>query len=164
VLKSGRTTTFTETWLCAAGADAPFAVAHGTFVASPRPQDVIDLETLAGNRGTRTLESPLPERLGVRLVEPGVAEVHRRDDLLNPADTLQGGVVALLAEIAALSIAGGGAIAHELDVRYLKATRVGPARATARVVARDLVEVRVVDTGADDRLSAVAVVRCGPIP
>jgi acyl-coenzyme A thioesterase PaaI-like protein len=164
VLKSGRTTTFTETWLCAAGADAPFAVAHGTFVASPRPQDVIDLETLAGNRGTRTLESPLPERLGVRLVEPGVAEVHRRDDLLNPADTLQGGVVALLAEIAALSIAGGGAIAHELDVRYLKATRVGPARATARVVARDLVEVRVVATGADDRLSAVAVVRCGPIP
>ncbi|HET7652933.1 MAG TPA: hypothetical protein VFK42_07835 [Acidimicrobiales bacterium] len=163
VLKSGRTTTFTETWLCPAGDDAPFAVAHGTFVASPRPQDVIDLETLAGNRGTRTLESPLPDRLGVRVVEPGVAEVARRDDLLNPADTLQGGVVALLAEIATLSLAGGAVIARELDVRYLRATRVGPARATARAIGPDLVDVRVVDAGADDRLSAVAVVRTGPV-
>jgi len=167
VLKSGRTTTFTETWLCPAGGGddaAPFAVAHGTFVASPRPQDVIDLEMVVGNRGTRPLLSPLPERLGVRLVEPGVAEVDRREDLLNPADTLQGGVVALVAEMAALSAAGGGKIAHELDVRYLRATRVGPSRATARVVSADLVEVRVVDAGADDRLAAVAVVRCGPIP
>lgn len=163
VLKSGRTTTFTETWI--GPPDAPCAVAHGTFVASPRPQDVIDLDMLRGvRRERRALETPLPERLGVRVVERGVTEVERRDDLLNPADTLQGGVVALVAEIAALSLAGGGAIARELDVRYLRATRVGPARATARRVARDLVEVRVVDAGAGDRLTAVAVVRTGPIP
>lgn len=169
VLKSGRTTTFTESWLCAAGADDPFAVAHGTFVASPRPQDVIDLEMLLGSRGSRPLTAPLPERLGVRVVAPGIAEIDRRDELLNPADTLQGGVVALVAEMAALSIADGGAVARELDVRYLKATRVGPALATARVLRDDgpagnVVEVRVVDAGNDSRLSAVAVVRCGPVP
>lgn len=167
VLKSGNTTSFTETWLTAAGAPDPFAVVHGTFVASPRPQDTIDIETLAGMRLSRPLRMPLPERLGARTVAPGVAEVERRDDLLNPADTLQGGVVALLAEIAALSVAPG-AIAHELDVRYLRATRVGPARAVATVRHDDgtwkTIDVRSFDTGADDRLTAVAVVRCGPVP
>jgi acyl-coenzyme A thioesterase PaaI-like protein len=168
VLKSGRTTTFTETWLAPAGAPtAPFAVAHGTFVASPRPQDTIDLTMLVGDRGSRPLLAPLPERLGVRVIEPGVAEVDRRDELLNPADTLQGGVVALVAEMAALSVAGGGAVVHELDVRYLRATRVGPARATARVLrdhgATTTTEVRVVDAGADGRLAAVVVARCGPL-
>lgn len=169
ILKSGRTTTFTETWLApAASPDRPFAVAHGTFVASPRPQDTIDLTMLVGDRGSRPLLAPLPERLGVHVVSPGVAEVARRDDLLNPADTLQGGVVALVAEMAALSVAGGGAVAHELDVRYLRTTRVGPARATARVLRDDgdgaAIEVRVVDAGADDRLTAVVLARCGPVP
>lgn len=165
VLKSGRTASLTETRFLDASGET-FAISFGTFVASPRPQDDLDVDVVRGPRwGRRPLQIPLPERLGVRVVQPGVAEVDRRDDLLNPADTLQGGVVALLAEVAALSVAPGGAV-RDLDVRYLRATRVGPARATAEVVGSEgpfrTVRVEVRDAGDGDRLTAVVRAICGP--
>ena len=162
ILKSGRTTTFGEATFAPAGSDAPAVLSQGTFIASPRPQDV-GFSIPGGIRHfTRPITSgpmrvPLAERVGCRIVEAGVAEVDRRDDPLNPADTLQGGLIALVAEEAACSLHPGKAPV-ELDVRYLSAVRTGPARARA-VDLGGLVRVEVRDAGNGDRLAAVAVVR-----
>jgi acyl-coenzyme A thioesterase PaaI-like protein len=162
ILKSGRTTTFGEATFAAAGSDTAAVLSHGTFIASPRPEDV---GFSIANGLPRALRStgmtvPLSARVGCVVVEPGVAEVARRDDLLNPADTLQGGLLALVAEEAACSLRPGTA-PTELDVRYLSAVRVGPARASASVLG-PVVRVEVRDAGNADRLAAVAVVRFAP--
>jgi acyl-coenzyme A thioesterase PaaI-like protein len=72
-------------------------------------------------------------------------------------------MVALLGELAAES-AQPGQIAIELDVRYLSATRVGPARATGRVLTDGVVRVEVRDVGNQDRLTALIMVRTAPVP
>lgn len=158
VLKSGRTTTFGEATFRSDGETEPAVLSHGTFIASPRPQDT-GFSLRAGGplaRPPGTMTVPFARRVGCRRVEPGLAEIARRDDLLNPADTLQGGLVALVAEEAACSLRDG-AVPTALDVRYLSAIRVGPARATAvDLGAATRVEVR--DAGADGRLAAIAVV------
>jgi acyl-coenzyme A thioesterase PaaI-like protein len=105
---------------------------------------------------------PLAERVGCRIVDEGIAEVHRRDDLLNPADTLQGGLLAVVAEEAARSLHPGVA-PTELDVRYLSAVRVGPARAVATELG-SVVRVEVRDVGNGNRLAAVAIVRFDEAP
>ena len=162
VLKSGRTLTFTETVFRPRGGGDPFAVSQGTFVASPRPQDTYEqMEDVPAMRLRPTMQVPLHERVGARFVEPGVVEVPRSPDVLNPADTIQGGVVALVAELAALSVADG-AVVRELDVRYLRATRVGPARAVAERLTGRTARVEVRDAGADGRTSAVAYVVTSP--
>jgi acyl-coenzyme A thioesterase PaaI-like protein len=158
VLKSGRTTTFGEATFAPIGSDAPAVLSHGTFIASPRPQDVgFSLaKGLPRPASPGPMRAPLAERVGCRIVEPGMAEVDRRDDLLNPADTLQGGLLALVAEEAACSLSPGVA-PTQLDVRYLSAVRIGPARAHA-VRLGPLVRAEVRDAGNDNRLAAVAVV------
>ena len=159
VLKSGRTTTFGEATFAPAGSRVPAVLSHGTFIASPRPQDLGF--SLAGGLPPPVpsggMPVPLAERVGCRVVEPGTAEVHRRDDLLNPADTLQGGLIALVVEEAACSLHPGIAPV-DLDVRYLAAVRIGPARASAEDLG-PVTRVEVRDAGNDDRLAAVAVVR-----
>ena len=84
-------------------------------------------------------------------------EADRNPRLLNWVDTIQGGAVALLAEEAALSLAGASAPA-ELEVRYLRTIRIGPMRATAHTFG-DYTRVEVVDAGNDDRPAAIAVLR-----
>jgi len=117
-------------------------------------------------------QSPgLLKHLGFRLssVEEAtgttVCEVDLRADLVNPAGMLQGGVIATLVDVA-----GGVAAARatssrvvftsDLTLHYLAAGRIGPVRAVARVLRRGrtsvVVEVEVIDTGADDRLMTVA--------
>ena len=60
--------------------------------------------------------------------------------------------------------AGTRFVVDDLDVRYLRAARVGPARATATLhqlddeLASATVEVR--DTGMDDRLTAYITAEC----
>jgi uncharacterized protein (TIGR00369 family) len=95
-------------------------------------------------------DGPLARVLGFRLGEDGTAEVDLGPALLNPWGILHGGVTATLADVAAEATAGSRVAG--LLVRYLAPGRVGPVRATPRVVARDggraLVEVRVEDVGA----------------
>ncbi|HZR14327.1 MAG TPA: hotdog domain-containing protein [Acidimicrobiia bacterium] len=159
VLKSGRTTTLGEATFRSDGDAQPAVLSHGTFIASPRPQDTgFSLRSrgpLHAPPGTMTV--PFARRVGCRRVGSGAAEIARRDDLLNPADTLQGGLVALVAEEAACAL-HDDAVPTALDVRYLSAIRVGPARATA-VDLGPVTRVEVRDAGADARLAAVAVVR-----
>lgn len=110
--------------------------------------------------------------LGVRWVttagERGsvVVELDMRDDLRGPVGSLEGGVVTTLADIAGAStaaVAAGKMVATEhISISFLAPGREGPVRATGtplRVGRHDAVaEVRIVDTGRDDRLMAVALV------
>jgi acyl-coenzyme A thioesterase PaaI-like protein len=165
ILKSGRTTTFGEAHFGPEepeepeGHGEPAVLSHGTFIASPRPQDVAFSIGSGFPRPpvAEPMAVPIADRVGCARVGAGTAEIHRRDDLLNPADTLQGGLIALVAEEAACSL-HPDALPIALDVRYLSAVRVGPARAVAEGLG-PVTRVEVRDAGNDNRLAAVAVVR-----
>ncbi len=158
LLKAGRTLTFGETTFAVEGADAPVAVALGTFVASPRPQDVsisvVHGEDPIPDRVVTTPPEPVSQMLGSRVVGPGVVEVPRRERVLNWADTVQGGAIAACAEEAVLALERP-VVPTELEIRYLGAVREGPMRATATRLG-PWVRVEVVDLGNDDRPVAIA--------
>src|SRR5579871_5613990 len=160
VLKSGRNTTVAETLFHVDGELA--ALSWSTFVASPRPSDVIEVPPLSFRRyGPSQLRAPLAEQAGCRIVGPGIAEVDRTPYVMNPAGTVQGGMVALLAELATESLPDVDGAVTELDVRYLSATRVGPARATAAALTDRTARVELHDPGNGDRLTAVVLARWG---
>jgi hypothetical protein len=84
-----------------------------------------------------------------------------RPDGLNASGTLNGGLLALVVEEAALSAAPPGATLASLSMRYAQPVRVGPAVAEADV--RDgLGDVVVRDAGRDDRLAVIATTRTFP--
>jgi uncharacterized protein (TIGR00369 family) len=92
-------------------------------------------------------------------------EMEIREDMRGPAGSLEDGVVASLAEVAGVSAIGFkvGLVATEhLGVSFLAPGWVGPIRATAtaQLVGKQdgIADVRVVDTGNDDQLVAVATV------
>ena len=129
LLKTGRTTTVGETTFSEPGADLPFAISFGTFIGSPRPVDVRDSDPARTDELPKmlSLTQPFTERLGIRIVEPGVADADHRPDLLNSSDSIQGGVLALIAEVAAQSLAtaegGRTFVVDDLDIRYLRAAQ-----------------------------------------
>ena len=91
-------------------------------------------------------------------------EMDIHDDIRGPVGSLEGGVVSTLADVAGAS---AGALAMksmvataDMTIHFLAPGRVGPVRATGVPlrVGTDLtvVEVKVIDTGKDDRLMASA--------
>ncbi len=167
--KVGRSMTVGQTTMRAAGSGDLVAVGVGSFVASPRPQDVAD--SFAATRPAippKRHGSTLAEHVGVRVLEPGVAEIGLRSDLTNATASLQGGLVALLGEIAAQGAVrdalGSPAVVESLEVRYLAAARVGPFRTRTAVLAPHLVEVEVTDSGREGRTVALAMARTRPAP
>ena len=103
------------------------------------------------------LSMPLADRADCKRQAPGVAVLHKSEDGLNGAKTVHGGLLALAAEEAVLSLAPGTSLSS-LAVRYLQPVRVGPAVATAS--ARDgLGRVSLHDSGSGDRLAAAATTR-----
>lgn len=173
ILRTGRTLTVGETTFVAPGDASPFAVAVGTFVGSPRPGDArpegFDVGPVRHDRPT--ISMPFHERVAYVELEPGVGEVSLRADLTNATGTIQGGVTALLGEMAAhrlaSSVAGQTFVVDDLDVRYLRAARIGPARSSARLLQLDdqraTVAVEIRDTGMDDRLVAYVTAQCRPL-
>jgi acyl-CoA thioesterase len=92
-------------------------------------------------------------------------EMDIRDDLRGPAGSLEGGVISTLADVAgasAIAMKVGMVATEHMSVSFLAPGRLGPVRATAtplRISTHDgVAEVRVVDTGHDNRLIAVAIV------
>ncbi len=83
------------------------------------------------------IEVGLPEAAGVKVVDgaAGVVEVAVVDELRNPAGTIQGAMVALVAEVAAEEMIsarlGRPALVCDLDIRFLAQGRVGPIRTSA---------------------------------
>jgi acyl-coenzyme A thioesterase PaaI-like protein len=158
LLKVGRNTIVAETLFTQ---ERPVALSHATFTVSPRPEDVFGVDYAVRERGIQpaSLSRPILDDIGARMVAPGVVELDRVPYVMQPAGTIQGGAVALIAELAAESSVG--APVTDLEIRYLSAVRVGPACATAEVLNSGLVRVEVRDVGHADRLTAVVVARVG---
>ena len=156
LLKQGRTTIVAETDFRHPVTGAVVALSHATFVASPRPQDVVG-PLSAGRTSGNALNRPIAEALGAQVLSPGVVLIERGPYVNQPSGTLQGGVVAVLAELAAESLTGARVL--ELEVRYLSAVRVGPACTSAVTIDDHTVRVEVRDAGNHDRLATVVMAR-----
>jgi acyl-coenzyme A thioesterase PaaI-like protein len=159
IVKKGRSTIASEVRFSDSDTKDLVALSYLTFMTSPRPQD----QAPAPSRGMRTtgsMPNHFAEHVGLRTIEAGVVEVNLVPFVMQASRTLQGGVVGLLGEVAAESLTSAPIL--ELDVRYLNAIRVGPARATATQIGQDLVRVEVRDRGIDDRLATLILVRFAP--
>jgi acyl-coenzyme A thioesterase PaaI-like protein len=138
----------------------PFGFAHATFMASPNPE--LRMPTVVSDEGLVHLHPPrlevsFAERAGCERLTPGLASIPMRPDGLNASGTLNGGLLALVVEEAALSCEPGHTLAS-LSMRYAQPVRVGPAVAQAEV--RDgLGSIIVRDAGRDDRLAVIASTR-----
>lgn len=120
---------------------------------------------LGGGEGERL---PFFEHLALRWTEMGakgvLVEIDLRDDLRGPAGTLQGGVIATLVDVAAATTAVQGSSAlvatSEMTLHFLAPGRIGPIRAVGELLRSRsggaAVEVRVYDSGNEDRLMVVA--------
>ncbi len=100
------------------------------------------------------LTVPFAERAGCAVRTPGVAVLGHSEESLNASHTLNGGLIALACEEAALSLSPGSTLAS-LDLRYLQPVRVGPAVAEAEV-RHGLGRIEVHDAGNENRLCVVA--------
>ncbi len=179
ITRAGRTVTVGETTVYGSGG-AVAAAAVGTFQASPRPQDVVPdaFGRLDGSGHVVSDHPTLADHVGLEVVRPGLARIALRPDLVNGTESLQGGLVALLGEVAAQSAAaaamgptgGSGdartgplAVVDSLEVHYLAAARVGPFLAQADAVGPHLWRVVITDPGMDDRVASLIVARTRPV-
>ena len=156
VLKQGRNTVASEVRFTDAGSGALAALGYLTFMTSARPQD-LSPPVPDGMAFHGSMPVSFPERVGLRVVAPGMTELDRRPFVEQASGSLQGGMVALLGETAAESLTG--LPVRELDARFFTGVRVGPGRATAEAVGDGVVRVEVRDAGNADRLAALVTVR-----
>jgi acyl-coenzyme A thioesterase PaaI-like protein len=135
-----------------------FGFSAASFMAAPdttlRPPRLTSLEMPPQEV---RLRMPLAERADCKRPVPGMAVLHKCEDGLNAAKTVHGGLIALAAEEAALSLAPGTSLSS-LALRYLQPVRTGPTVAMARV--RDgLGRVELRDSGNGNRLAVTATTR-----
>lgn len=106
-------------------------------------------------RGLDTIDRPLREEAGIEVLDPkaGVVQVTVRPELTNPAGTLQGAMVALVAEAAAEDLVATrfdtSAVVTDLDIRYLAKATTGPVRTSACLLGDEPtapIEVTLTDT------------------
>lgn len=158
VAKAGRsvlvpTVEFTD------GDGSPIGFAAASFMVAPDPNlQMPDVSAARGRQpGEARLSAPLAERLGLERRALGEIVVAKREDTTNASQTLNGGVIAIAAEEAALDLAPGRPL-ESIALRYLQPVRQGPAVARAEVRA-GLGRVEVRDEGAEGRLSVLATTR-----
>ena len=122
--------------------------------------------------GSSTLTRPLREEAGIVVLDPtaGALEMQVTPELRNPAGTLQGAMVALLAEAAAEEMASSRfdipAVVTELDLRYLAQTGAGPVQSRCRLLGEGPdapIEVELFDISSD-RLTTLVYARTAVIP
>jgi acyl-coenzyme A thioesterase PaaI-like protein len=136
----------------------PVAIAAASFMSAPDPAAKLPAAlSVDAPPSQARLAVPLAERAGCERRGPGVAVLPRSEDGLNSSNTVNGGLIALAAEEAVLSLAPGDTLCS-LGLRYLQAVRVGPLVATARLY-DGLGQVELRDAGSDDRLSVMATAR-----
>jgi acyl-coenzyme A thioesterase PaaI-like protein len=106
-----------------------------------------------------TLRRPLREEAGIEVIDAanGVVQVDVTAELRNPAGTLQGAMVALLAEAAAEDLMATRfelpVVVTELDLRYLRMAQTGPVRTQSRLLGTGPdapVQVELIDTSKDE--------------
>jgi len=158
IVKAGRSVFVAEVEFTTGDGD-PFGFAAGSFVPAPDARLTIDIPPNARPFSAEAprLTVPFAQRAGCVRGAPGVAVLTHSDEVLNASNTINGGMIALVAEEAALSLSPGATLAS-LDLRYLQPARVGPVVARAEV-RHGLGRVEVRDEGNDDRLCVVATSR-----
>jgi acyl-coenzyme A thioesterase PaaI-like protein len=105
------------------------------------PKPAFSADDVVAHFGTAPpVDQPLREAAGIQVVDAaaGVVEVPLTDHLRNPAGTLQGAMVALVAEAAAEELTsvrtGRPTVVTDLDLRYLSRTGDGPVRTRTEVI------------------------------
>ncbi|HWW54222.1 MAG TPA: hypothetical protein VNY84_10660 [Acidimicrobiales bacterium] len=156
--------------LVAAGA---IGFAHVPRKADDPPKPHVSPELMAERfTGLERLSRPLREEAGIVPIDAarGVVEIAVRPEVCNPAGTLQGAMVALVAESAAedliASLVAEPMVVTELDIRYLAQANLGPVRTQSRQLGTGPdapVEVRLIDT-ATRRLSTLVYARAAAAP
>ena len=164
-VKSGRSVVVLRVDFLADGEEVGLATT--TFMPSPDPKVLIQRGDITlPKSGGPILQLPFAERVSLEHPELGVAVVPMELDGRNASKTLNGGLLALAIEEAALSLSPGELLSS-LAMHYLQPVRVGPAVARADVRA-GLGRVEVCDAGRDDRVAVVATTRtfgaCGERP
>ncbi len=110
-------------------------------------------------RDSTPLTRPLREEAGIQVIDAaeGIELVEITPHLRNPAGTLQGAMVALLAEAAAEDLMaarfGSPCVVTELDLRYLRKTQAGPVRTRSRLLGDGPdapVLIELIDTSTDE--------------
>jgi acyl-coenzyme A thioesterase PaaI-like protein len=143
------------------GEGAPIATGAIGFTNVPRkttdpPKPNVPLgQTPLIFRDPTTLARPLREEAGIEVIDAaeGVVQVEVTPDLRNPAGTLQGAMVALLAEAAAEDLMEtrfeSPFVVTDLDLRYLRKAQVGPVRSRSRLLGTgpdEPVQIELIDT------------------
>ena len=147
------------------GEGAPIATGAIGFRKVPRkasdpPKPNVPLgQTPVIFRDPTTLARPLREEAGIEVIDAaeGVVQVEVTPPLRNPAGTLQGAMVALLAEAAAEDLMatrfGLPFVVTDLDLRYLRKAQVGPVRTRSRLLGTEPdapVQIELIDTSTDE--------------
>lgn len=172
VLRRGRTTVVLEATLSDTEGGPPLGIATVSFAVLPRRDGnpVIDLSGTVSRMGMGVPGSgftePLLERIGLRVLDPaaGILELPRDDYVRNTLGAVQGGMMATIAEQAAVhalrAACGAPVETVDLQLTFLALGRVGPVRSRARVLAATpafgTVHVELVDSGADERVTTIA--------
>ena len=118
------------------------------------------------------LTRPLREQVGLTVLDPraGTVQMEVAPGLRNPAGTLQGAMVALVAEVAAEELASTRfdlpAVVVDLDLRYLAQTGAGPVRTRSELLGdgpQAPIRVEIFDISSD-RLTTLVYARTGVVP
>jgi uncharacterized protein (TIGR00369 family) len=166
-LRAGRTTVVLEVGL-SDDTGRELGLATMSFSVLPRRDanpDILEVAT----PGRTTMAAPdsglscsIADMLEVRVIDAaaGAIELPVTDWARNSMGALQGGVVALVADLAAeqaLRAASGRAVTvADLHLVYLGFGRVGPIRTRVDVLASDTARVEIIDSGAEDRRMTIA--------
>jgi uncharacterized protein (TIGR00369 family) len=141
-----------------------------TFSRLPRKKDTLEVKVDSVNSTTFAIEGAGLHRryldeVGLQILDEraGIIEIKMTDYVRNSFQAIQGGIIALLADIAgqcaARAATGQPLITRDISIHYLSQGRIGPFRTKAKVIRKTgdtaLTRVEVIDTGANDRLLMV---------
>ncbi|HEY3721893.1 MAG TPA: PaaI family thioesterase [Acidimicrobiia bacterium] len=171
VVRQGRTTVVVEVALGTSDG-ASLGLATMSFAVLPHRAENLSIDQVERvNRMTMAtngsgLRDAFHERVQLAVVDAatGAIELPRTDYILNSMGAVQGGMVAAVADAAAVAAIGhavGGPVESvDLQITYLALAKVGPIRTRSAVLSASetfgSAHVEIVDTGAGNRLTTVA--------
>jgi acyl-coenzyme A thioesterase PaaI-like protein len=173
LLRAGRTMITTGVTLEARGEF--FAYGETTFMRVARSGDPRTLAELGlpAVIPHHPLRRPLRDEVGVEVVDPseGRVAVVLRPELLNLEGSMQGALVAHLAQTSAEVLAehhhAKTQVVTDLDIRYLSTAKVGPIEASASWVgtpADGTLRIRLFDRGKEGQVTAAVLARTAAAP
>jgi acyl-coenzyme A thioesterase PaaI-like protein len=162
LVKLGRTMSAYSVEMRVADEPAPFAYALASFMASPKPGHVAPEGGFVRREAIRHhLSVPILDRVRGRRLGRGEATVPWHVDNSNATGAIQGGLIALSIEEAALSLFDTSYTVSAISLRYFRAVRHSAVVATATSLGPDLIRVSAVD-GGTGKLSTIATVSVVP--